>query len=146
MNLRWRCMAFLALFIAFFPFYPLNAQTQKEVQYIKGYLGGHEVQVTYREGGPVYGTFFFIDVHFCASGRYLLFGQSRKQTVLGNEQVNNWKDSGSWDVVNFQGHAALQYIAASGARDLVAMEVLPDGRVHPLTGASIKRLGRAQCK
>ena len=148
MKLRWTCIVFLALFITFLPFcpLPLYAQTQKEVQYIKAYLGGHEVQVTYREGGPIYGTFFFLDVHFCASGRYLLFGQSRKQTVLGNEQVNNWNDSGSWDVVTFQGHAALQYVATSGARDIIPMEVLPDGRVHPLTGASMQQIGRAQCK
>ena len=138
-------MVFLTLFIAFFPLCPLHAQTRKEVQYIKGYLGGHEVRVTYREGGPLYGTLFFLDVHFCASGRYLLYGQSRKQTVLGNEQVNNWKDNGIWDVVTFQGHTALQYVATSGARDMVPMEVLPDGRVRPLSGASMQRMGRAQC-
>lgn len=145
MKLRLRCMVFLTLFIAFFPLCPLHAQTRKEVQYIKGYLGGHEVRVTYREGGPLYGTLFFLDVHFCASGRYLLYGQSRKQTVLGNEQVNNWKDNGIWDVVTFQGHTALQYVATSGARDMVPMEVLPDGRVRPLSGASMQRMGRAQC-
>jgi len=145
-KLRWRCIVFLELYIVFFPLSPTYAQTLKEVHYIKGYLDGREVQVTYREGGPLYGTFFFLDVHFCASGRYLLFGQSRKQTVLGNEQVNNWKDSGIWDVVTFQGHTALRYVATSGARDMVPMEILPDGRVHPLSGASMERMGMAQCK
>ena len=29
------------------PLIPLYAQMHKEVEYIKGYLGGHEVKVTY---------------------------------------------------------------------------------------------------
>jgi len=139
-------MIIFALSVACFPLYPVHAQTQKEVQYIKGYLSGNEFQVTYREGGPLYGTFFFLDVHFCSSGRYLLHGQSRKQTVLGNEQLNNWNDSGNWDVVPFQGHGSLQYVAASGARDIVPMEILPDGAIRPLTGAFMQRQGKAQCR
>lgn len=67
--MRWRFIVFLALFITLFVLSPLYAQNQKDVQYIKEYLSGNEFQVTYREGGPVYGTLFFLDVHFCASGQ-----------------------------------------------------------------------------
>ena len=141
-----RCVAIFTLLVAFFPIYSVHAQTRKDVQYIKGYLSGHEFQVTYREGGSLYGTYYFLDVHFCSSERYMLHGQSRKQTVLGNEQVNNWNDSGRWDVILFQGHASLQYVSASGGRDVVPMEILPDGRVRPLSGAFMQRRGNAQCR
>ena len=141
-----QCVMIFVLLVAIFPLNPGHAQTRNDVQYIKGYLGGHEFQVTYHEGGSLYGTYFFLDVHFCSSGRYILYGQSRKQTVLGNEQVNNWNDSGRWDVIPFQGRASLQYVSVSGARDTVPMEVLPDGRVHPLSGAFMQRRGNAQCR
>ena len=141
-----RCIIIFALLVELFPLYAAHAQTQKDVQYVKGSLSGHEFQVTYREGGPLYGTYFFLDVHFCSSGRYMLYGQSRKQTVLGNEQVNNWNDSGRWDVVPHKGHASLQYVSASGARDIVPLEILPDGRIRPLSGAFMQRRGNAQCR
>jgi len=146
MKTQLRNMIILALSIAFFSVSSSYAQTQKDVQYIKGYLGGHEFQVTYREGGSLYGTYFFLDVHFCSSGRYISYVQSRKQTVLGNEQVSNWNDHGNWDVVPFQGYATLRYISASGAQDVVPMQILPDGSIRPLSGAFMKQLGRAQCK
>jgi hypothetical protein len=136
----------LALSIALFYASSSFAQSQKDVQYIKGYLSGYEFQVTYREGGSLYGTYFFLDVHFCPSGTYLSYVQSRKQTVLGNEQVNNWNDSGNWDVAPFQGYVTLRYISASGAQDIVPLEILPDGSIRPLSGAFMKRQGKAQCR
>jgi hypothetical protein len=60
--------------------------------------------------------------------------------------VNNWNDSGRWDVIPFQGHASLRYVSASGARDVVPMEILPDGRVRPLSGVFMQRRGNAQCR
>jgi len=139
-------MVSLILSTAFVFVSPLFAQTQKEMQYVKGYLSGNAFQVTYREGGPLYGTYFFLNVHFCSSGQYMLHGQSRKQTILGNEQVDNWNDHGMWDVVPGQGHPSLRYVAASGARDIVPMEILSDGRIRPLSGAFMKRQGKAQCR
>jgi hypothetical protein len=136
----------LALSIAFFSISYSYAQTDKDLQYVKRYLGGYEFQVTYREGEVLYGTYFFVDVHFCSSGRYLSTVQTRKQTVMGNEQVNNWNDSGNWDVVGYQGHATLRYISASGAQNIVPLQVLPDGSIRPLSGAFMKRQGKAQCK
>ena len=144
--MRWRNTILLGLSIALFYASSADAQAQKNVQYIQGYLGGYEFQVTYREGGSLYGTYFFLDVHFCSSGKYLSHVQSRKQTVLGNEQVNNWNDSGNWDVVPFQGYVTLRYISASGAQDIVPLEILPDGSIRPLSGAFMKRLGKAQCR
>ena len=57
MKMQLKNMIILALSIAFFSVSSSYAQTQKDVQYIKGYLEGHEFQVTYREGGSLYGTY-----------------------------------------------------------------------------------------
>jgi hypothetical protein len=144
--MRWRNRVLLGLAIALFYAPSSNAEVQKDVQYIRGYLSGYELQVTYRDGEALYGTYFFLDVHFCPSGKYWSHVQSRKQTVLGNEQVNSWNDSGNWDVAPFQGYVTLRYISASGARDIVPLERLPDGGIRPLSGAFMKRRGKAQCR
>jgi len=146
MNMLGRIMMIIALSAAFVPDLTLYAQAPGDIQYIKRYPRGHAFQIAYREGGPLYGTYFFLDVHFCSSGQYILHGQSLKQTILGNEQVNNWTDNGVWDVVSVQGHASLRYVAASGARDTVALEILPDGHIRPSSGAFMKRQGKAQCQ
>jgi hypothetical protein len=136
----------IALSILFILVHPSYAQTDKDLQYVKRYLGGYEFQVTYREGGSLYGTYFFVDVHFCSSGKYLSSVQTRKQTVMGNEQVNNWTDSGNWGVVPYQGYATLRYLSASGAQDIVPIQILPDGTIRPLSGAFMQRQGKAQCR
>jgi hypothetical protein len=146
MKIQLKNTIILALSIAFFSISYSYAQTDKDLQYVKRYLGGYEFQVTYREGGTLYGTYFFVDVHFCSSGQYLSAVQTRKQTVMGNEQVNNWNDSGNWDVVPYQGYATLRYLSASGAQDIVPMQILSDGTVRPLSGAFMQRRGKAQCK
>jgi len=146
MKMHWRTALLVALSFFFLPAHPAYAQTDKEVHYIKAYLRGYEFQITYREGEALYGTYFFLDVHFCSSGQYLSSVQTRKQTVLGNEQVNSWNDRGNWDVVPVRGYAALRYLSASGAQDVVPLQLLPDGSIRPLSGAFMKRLGTTRCK
>jgi hypothetical protein len=146
MKKRYNYSILFALCMALFSVSSLYAQTRKDVQYVREYLSGHEFQITYREGGSQYGTYFFLDVHFCSSGKYVSASQSRKQTVLGNEQVNNWNDSGNWEVVLFQGYPTLQYSAASGAQNIVPMQILSDGSIRLLSGALMQRLGMAQCR
>jgi hypothetical protein len=141
-----RCVAPFALLISFLPVSVLYAQADQQVQHVKRYISGQKTLVTYREGGPIYGTYFFLEVHFCASGRYVSFGQSRKQTVLGNEQVNNWRDNGRWDVLPFRGQVGLVYFSTSGKRDFVPMHIQPNGRISTVGGASILLQGRAQCR
>ena len=144
--MQLRHMIILTLSLAFFSESSLFAQTPKDAQYVNGYVRGHEFQVTYREGEALYGTYYSIDVHFCSSGRYISYVQTRKQTVLGNEQADSWNDSGNWDVVSFQGYPSLRYISASGKQDIIPMQILRDGTIRPLSGAFMKQLGKAQCK
>jgi hypothetical protein len=101
--------------------------------------------VTYRDGGPLYGTFFTLQVHFCRSGRYVTFGESRRQTILDNEQVNRFTDEGTWEITTFRGQLVLQYVSVSGQPNIVAVNVAPNGRVSLGDGITVVRQGPAQC-
>jgi hypothetical protein len=124
---------------------PVDAQAAQNST-IKDFFNGQQMLVTYREGGPVYGTFFTLQVHFCRSGRYLTFGESRRHTVLDNEQVNRITDEGTWEVTTVGGQNVLRYLSASGQPNVVAINVAPNGRVSLGDGSiTVIRQGLAQC-
>ena len=123
-----------------------DAQTDQQIQETKRSLIGQRALVSYREGGAVYGTYYFLDIHLCRSGQYLLFGQSRKQTVLNNHQVNNWRDAGKWDVLARQGQVGLLYVSTAGAREFVPLRLQPDGSIRANEGVSVSPKGAAQCR
>src|SRR5437868_84279 len=95
---------------------------------VRDFFNGQQMLVTYREGGALYGTVFALQVHFCRSGRYMTFGESHKQTVLGNDQVNRFADEGMWEIATFRGQVILKYTSASNPPNIVAVNVAPDGR------------------
>jgi hypothetical protein len=120
------------------------AQTSQST--IKDFFNGQQMLVTYREGGPVYGTFFTLRVHFCRSGRYMTFGESRKHTVLDNEQVNRFTDEGTWEITTIAGQSVLRYLSVSGQPNAVAVNVAPNGRVSLGDGSiTVVKQGLAQC-
>lgn len=131
----------------------VQAQTDSETQTLKDYLAGQKFLVTYRQGGPVYGTYFFLTVHLCRSGNYQTFGQSRKQSVLDSrdtglpnaEQVHNWRDRGRWDVIVAAGQIGIQYLSSSGQTSFYPVRVGPNGQVSVGNGMTVVRQGPAQC-
>lgn len=126
---------------------PLGASTQgaSSIAAVENFFNGQQMLVTYRDGGPLYGTFFTLQVHFCRSGRYVTFGESRRQTVLDNEQVNRFTDEGTWEITTFRGQLVLQYVSVSGQPNIVAVNVAPNGRVSLGDGITVVRQGLAQC-
>jgi len=123
----------------------LSAQGPPEAA-VRDFFNGQQMLVTYREGGPLYGTFFTLQVHFCRSGRYLTFGESRRHTVLDNEQVNRFTDEGTWEVTMVRGQMVLRYVSVSGQPNMVAINVAPGGRVSLGDGSiTVIRQGVAQC-
>ena len=124
---------------------PLAAQGPPDAA-VRDFFNGQQMLVTYREGGPLYGTFFTLQVHFCRSGRYMTFGESRRHTVLDNEQVNRFTDEGTWEVTTVRGQMVLRYLSVSGQPNMVAINVAPNGRVTLGDGSiSFVRQGVAQC-
>ena len=125
---------------------PGLAQTPSNEDAVKGFFSGQRLLVTYREGGAQYGTVYFLQVHFCRSGRYLTSGQSRRHTVLDNEQISNFSDEGIWDVATFQGRLLLRYLSDSGQANALPIRTLPNGDVSVGEGVSLVKQGAAQCR
>ena len=128
------------------PLVTLFAQSDPQVSAIDRYLSGRRFLVSYREGGPVYGSHIFLDVHYCSNGQYLLTGESRRQTVLDNWQVNRWEDSGRWAVLRVEGRVGVRAVSSSGKVDFVVTELLPDGRLWVGDGVSVNPKGPAICR
>ena len=125
---------------------PLGASAQGPHEAaLRDFFNGQQMLVTYREGGPLYGTFFTLEVHFCRSGRYATFGESRRQTILDNEQVNRFSDEGTWEITTYRGQPVLKYVSVSGEPNVVAINVAPNGRVWLGDGITVVRQGPAQC-
>ena len=139
------CIAATALLLPFLTLASLAAQGPPEAA-VRDFFNGQQMLVTYREGGPLYGTFFTLQVHFCRSGRYLTFGESRRHTVLDNEQVSRFTDEGTWEVATLRGQMVLRYVSISGQPNMVAINVAPNGRVSLGDGSiTVIRQGVAQC-
>jgi hypothetical protein len=139
------CVAVTALLLSFSMTAPLAAQAPAESA-VRDFFNGQQMLVTYREGGPLYGTFFTLQVHFCRSGRYITFGESRRHTVLDNEQVSRFTDEGTWEVTTIRGQMVLRYLSISGQPNMVAINVAPNGRVSLGDGSiTVLKQGVAQC-
>jgi hypothetical protein len=139
------CIALAALMVSFSTIASLAAQGPPEAT-VRDFFNGQQMLVTYREGGPLYGTFFTLQVHFCRTGRYITFGESRRHTVLDNEQVSRFTDEGTWEVTTIRGQMVLRYLSISGQPNMVAINIAPNGRVTLGDGSiTAIRQGVAQC-
>ena len=139
------CIGVTALVLTFPTTAPLAAQGPPEAA-VRDFFNGQQMLVTWRDGGPLYGTFFTLQVHFCRSGRYMTFGESRRHTVLDNEQVSRINDEGTWEVTTIRGQMVLRYLSVSGQPNMVAINVAPNGRVTLGDGSiTVIRQGVAQC-
>ena len=121
-------------------------QAASEEDAARDFFAGQRMLVTYHEGGSLYGTRFFLQVHFCRSGNYMTMGRSIRHTVLDNEQVNNFNDQGRWVVTTISGQLVLGYMSVSGQSNAVPIRLLPNGGVEAGTGVSLIPQGVAQCR
>ena len=134
-----------ALLLSTFVAAPASAQSEGQ-QAVKQALNGKHFLVTYREGGAVYGTYYFRDVYFCPSGLYLVQGQSRKETVMGNTQVYSLNDRGVWDVSTIAGRVVLRSRSQSGQVSALPISLLPDGGIWLGDGVTVVSRGLAPCQ
>ncbi len=138
--------ATLLILAAGFPVALAQSATQR--QSLRDYLAGQKFAVTYRQGGPLYGTYFFLTVNLCRSGDYITFGQSRKQSVLDShgEQVHNWRDQGHWSVTAIGGQLGIQYLSFTGQSSFYPVSVGPNGKISTGNDMTVIREGPAQCQ
>jgi hypothetical protein len=107
-------------------------------------LTGQNLLLTWREGEAVYGTYFFVEVHFCSENDFILYGRSERNTVLDNLQVNTWQSAGTWDIVRLQGQIGIQYQMTTGESSFTPIALRSDGTISA-QGVSITPQGQAQC-
>jgi hypothetical protein len=141
----FRMLGFLNICLVALPVFA-PAQAGGDIETLRQHLTGQHQLITYRDGGPLYGTFYFLHVHFCASGAYITMAESHRTTVLGNHEDRQWRDYGKWDLVSIQGQTVLRYISSSGKGDIVPVTLLPDGRLWVREGVTVIPQGRALCK
>ncbi|MBT8272003.1 MAG: hypothetical protein KJO25_08165 [Bacteroidia bacterium] len=124
--------------------FPVNAQQVPTIDEVHSFFSDSNIQITYREGGPVYGTFYILEIHYCPNG-YGLYGQTSKQTVMGNYQNNSWQEFGTWKVISQDGLVGLYYEPQNDQPNFVAVYKLADGSFFIGEGITVLKQGNAIC-
>ncbi|MEL0456342.1 hypothetical protein WJN01_08900 [Flavobacteriaceae bacterium SZ-1-7] len=123
-----------------------QAQTNASPSELKTFFNNNQILLTYREGEVLYGTYYFITIHYCPNGYYGLYGNSVKRTVMGNEQKNNWQEFGTWEITNQQGLNGILYKAQNGGKSFYPMYKLANGDFYVSEGITIVKQGLAICQ
>jgi len=133
----------IALCVQFPAFCASEAMADEQV--LRNYLSGRYVLISRRDGEAVYGTYYFFHTHYCSSGRYLIYANSVKQSVLGGEIRHNWEVRGNWKVVTQQSQEGVFYQDTDGGTDFLPLRMRPDGSVFVREGISFAPQGPARC-
>jgi hypothetical protein len=137
-------MKFLLTLSLLLSAFPSRAQTDP-AQAVKAALSGKILQVTYHEGGPLYGRKYFVIVRFCRAGSYVSKVETHRTTVLNNEESGGWLEAGTWDVISFHGQAVLRYFSQKSGLNATPAAVLRDGSLWLGDGVSVTFLDEAGC-
>ena len=113
---------------------------------LQQFLSGKHILFSYRDGGPVYGTYFFFNTHHCPSGYYIDYANSHKQSVLGGENRQNWQSNGTWQVIDQQGQTGTFYRSSNGEETFWPMQISANGNIYINDTISAVVQGPAQCQ
>ena len=136
----------LILFVVFCTLIPsqVNSQIIPTVEEVHSFFSNSNILITYREGGPIYGTFYFIEIHYCPNG-YGLYGRTSKQTVMGNYQTSNWQEFGTWEVTQQNGLTGIYYAPTGGQHLFVPIYKMSNGTLIINEATTIVHQGQAIC-
>lgn len=122
------------------------AQTNPSSEELQEFFNGQQLLITYREGEVLYGTYYFLEIHYCPNGYYGLYGSTVKRTVLDNEQRSNWQEFGSWKITTENGLNGIESVNLQGTRQFYPIYKLPSGDMFISEGVSIVKQGLAICQ
>jgi hypothetical protein len=125
---------------------PKPGLAQSEAETVRSLLSGRTMMVTYRDGGPIYGTYQQISVSFCPSGSYFSQGGSSRTSILENQDRRSFSDQGTWSVSELGNLVEVQYRSVSGPVTAFLVHLLPDGRIWAGTGITVVPQGQAPCR
>jgi hypothetical protein len=122
-----------------------SAQTDPQGMAVKNFFSGRQILISYREGSPLRGTYFFLRVHFCESGAYRSFGESRKPIAFDHVQVSHWVDQGTWVVAAQEGELGVRCLSVSGQKTFVPVRSWPSRHPQNFNQIAVVPQGAAQC-
>lgn len=123
----------------------VTAQSVPSEAEVQEFFNNQNILITYREGEALYGTYYFLEIHYCPNGYYGLYGSTVKRTVLDNEQRSNWQEFGNWQAMSQNGQVGLYYADTNGNQQFVPLYKLPNGDMFIGEGISIVKQGQAIC-
>jgi len=135
----------LAIVMGFSNIESSSAQINPSVEELFNFFSNQQLLISYREGEVLYGTYYFMEIHYCPNG-YGLYGSTVKKTVLGNEQRSNWQEFGTWEIITQNGVNGIHYAATNGNQQFYPIYKLSDGSMFISEGVTIVKQGRAICQ
>ena len=124
----------------------LGAQVNPSIDELHNYFNNQQLLLTYREGEALYGTYYFIEIHYCPDGYYGLYGNTVKRTVLDNEQRSNWQEFGSWKIINQNDINGILYTTTTGNQRFYPLYKLANGDLFINEGVTVVNQGLAICQ
>ena len=122
-----------------------STQGNLTVDEAHNFFNNSNILITYREGEAVYGTYYFVEIHYCPQGQYGLYGNSVKKTVLGNEQRGNWQEYGNWKVIKQNGQVGMHSTNTYGVQNFTPLYKAADGSIMINQTTTIVKQGQAIC-
>ena len=145
--MKTRLLPFILFSIAILVFTShIKAQTIPTVEEVTSFFKNQNILLTYRDGEVIYGTYYFIEIHYCRNGYYGLYGSTVKRTVLDNEQKSNWQEFGSWKVTTQNKQTGIFYQTTAGVQNFVPIYRLANGDLFVRDGLTIVKQGTAICQ
>ena len=143
--MRNTCLVIFLIGMTCWPVQSLHAQSPVSETELQEFLNGQKLLITYREGEVVYGTYYFIEVHYCPNGYYGLYASTIKRTVMGQEQKGGWQEYGQWKVMTQEGQTGLHYTTTMGVQRFVPFYKLANGDMFVADGITLVKQGVAIC-
>lgn len=95
---------------------------------------------------PLYGWTDITTVAYCADGRFSLFSEGQRRTVLDNIDYRSTEGSGTWRVVDLpDGRAAIELYFENGSVGGFVIAVQPNGFLLHQEGLGVELQGPAGC-
>jgi hypothetical protein len=127
-------------------FLRVGAQADPQTQAVKKLFAGRKMLITYREGSPLRGTYFFLQVRFCESGTFWSLGESHKHRVSRGTEVRHWRDEGTWAVATESGPIGVRCLFSSGQATFFPTRFWPSRDGGTTSGISVLPQRGAQCQ
>ncbi len=143
---KWHITGLLLIVIGTSCSMRLSAQVNPSIDELHNFFNNQQLLITYREGEVLYGTYYFIEVHYCPDGYYGLYGNTVKRTVLDNEQRSNWQEFGRWKIISQNDINGIIYIPTNGNQQFYPLYKLANGDLFISEGITVVNQGLAICQ